>query len=546
MKLEVLTNDVDPRIEEEDGKEWIVMPIRFIKSMNLDKGYVPENEVQDATMRWEGTPIVTDHPQKNGRFVSVDDGSKSVIGEIRNPQSILTNDTVTMGEAWIDPDSIQDEEDKAVLEAIRNKKTLSVSSAYVGEIMPSGEYDGDYREQVRGNLQPDHVAVFEDKDGRCSIEDGCFVGPRADMRDNEVMVNMAPQDTDDPGNSGEDLAGNRETARRPNFSGTTTGEWSAPDFNEYLDALGADAQQVRDLNNSQKSTIAGMTLLGDSSASTFDDLVVFPVVEPESRNLSLRALRAVLSGRGAQADISGRALSSARSVAENLIADNFDVDTSENQSMWESVKSYVSDLTSNQEKEQTMSKKTQELVENGFKEENLPAEGTECFGRIYEQFAANEEQETEGEETEADSGQEGTEESSDEEEVSEPTMDKEDIKEVLSDTLDEKGFVKQENIGEAVTEAIAANREHNEKEELAQKIIANSEKYDEESKDELMDTPKSVLSNMASDLESEKETKRANYSALGSPSANASKGSDSWDVGGVTASELIANQESDD
>lgn len=548
MKLEVLTNEIEPRTEVEDGTEYTVIPIRFIKSMNLDKGYVPEREIQQATMDWDGTPIISDHPQDEmGRFVSVHNGDKSVIGEIRDPQSIVTNDTVTMGEAWIDPEAVQDPEDEAVLEAIRNGETLSVSSAYVGERLPAGEYDGEEHEQVRGNLDPDHVAVFESKEGRCSIEDGCFVGPHADMSDNEVMVNVSPVDeddtsTDDSGNSDEDLAGNRETARRPNFSGTTTGEWSKPSFTDYVDAMGIDANQVRDLNNSQKSTIAGMTLLGDANADTFGDLVVFPVVDPESRNLSERALNAVQSGRGASADVSGRALESARAVAESLKEDHFD-DQSNNVKAWNKALKLYDKLKDKMT--MTEESKTDVLVnEHGFDRENLPPEESECFGRIYDKFAANEEEEEESEPTETESKDKSSEEAQGEvqEDVQEKTMDEETMKDVLGETLDEKGFVKQDELGEAVADAIAANQEREEKSDLVEKIVANSDEHDVEDKETLMDSPKSVLESLASNL----DTKSVDYSALRGTSANISstEETDGSSLPSMKASERLAEMES--
>lgn len=545
MELEVLTNDVEPRTETEDGKEYTVIPIRFIKSMNLDKGYVPEREIQDATMNWNGTPIITDHPTDEvGRFVSVENGDKSVIGEIRDPQSIVTNDTVTMGEAWIDPEAIQDDEDKAVLQAIQNGETLSVSSAYVGDLMPSGKYDGEEHEQVRGNLDPDHVAVFEDKEGRCSIEDGCFVGPDADMSENEVMVNASAVDTstDDSGNSDEDLAGNRETSRRPTFDGTTTGEWSKPTFSEYVNALGYDANQVRDLNNSQKSAIADMTLLGNANADTLDELVVFPVVDPETRNLSERALNAVLSGRGSSADISGRALESARAVAESLKEENFDQEQSSNASSWKNGFRSLLDKITGSDNHMTDESKTDVLVnEHGFDRENLPSEDSECFSRIYDKFAANE-----GSEESGSDASESQDDPSDEgQEVEDNTMGKEDkiLEELesIKETQQEHNE-KFSNLDEEVADAMAANQEREQKADLVDTIVANSDDHDPEDKDTLMDSPKSVLESLAGNL----ETKSTDFSALQGGSADVSSNSDDEDMSSfpaMGASERIAEKE---
>lgn len=445
MKLRVLTNDVEPRTETEDGREYTVVPIRFIKNTSLHKGYVPADEIRKATMRWDGTPIVSDHPQRNGRFVSAEAGEKAVIGELREPRSIVTNDTVTMAEAWIAHDAVEDAEDEAVLAAIRNEETLSVSSAYVGELLPAGEYDGAHREQVRGNLQPDHVAVFEDKEGRCSVADGCFVGPRADLSEDEVMVNVAPSaddggapdGTDDSGDSDEGLAGNRDDSRRPTRSDQS------------------DRSGIRD------------RVLG-----VLDSLGLKP--------------------------------------------------------------------------EASMSKTDTLVNEHNFDRENLPPEDTECFTRIFEQFAANDDNDDgdrSGTADASDSGQgDAGAQPDDQTDNSDDTMDTAQMKEVLSETLDEKGFVKQEDIGEAVTEAMAANRTRNEKETLVEDLIANSDRYDEADRDELMDYPKSALSDLTDTIEADEKT--ANYAAMRGGSANSA--GDEIDVESWPSPTVDVGTEADD
>lgn len=118
----------------------------------------------------------------------------------------------------------------------------------------------------------------------------------------------------------------RNTARRPTFDGTETISWANVNrtFRAFARAAGAsDADNVEDLTSSQKRRISAHTLLGDAGADTFSDLVFFPVVNPGTGKLNAGALRAVLSGRGAAADIPATALDSARAVAERLLDNNF-------------------------------------------------------------------------------------------------------------------------------------------------------------------------------------------------------------------------------
>lgn len=113
----------------------------------------------------------------------------------------------------------------------------------------------------------------------------------------------------------------RSTARTPDYSGTTSSDWSAPDLEDY----GYDS--VEDMTQEEKSDVASHSLLGDANADTFAELQFFPVVEPSSGNLNENALRAVISGRGSQADISASAKQSAQNKARNLLEDEFDMDT---------------------------------------------------------------------------------------------------------------------------------------------------------------------------------------------------------------------------
>ena len=126
----------------------------------------------------------------------------------------------------------------------------------------------------------------------------------------------------------------RNTARNPNYEGTSTSEWNAPDFSACVKGYWKnhpDAQrpddEVTDVGEApaaMKTWIASLSLLGNSDAETFADLLFFPVVEPSSMNLNRNALIAVVSGRGSQADISDDQLTSARKKAYSLLVKEFD------------------------------------------------------------------------------------------------------------------------------------------------------------------------------------------------------------------------------
>jgi len=120
----------------------------------------------------------------------------------------------------------------------------------------------------------------------------------------------------------------------PNYNGTINAEWNAPAFSECVagywknhpDASKPDDEvnSVDEASATMKKWIASLSLLGESDADTFDNLMFFPVVFPSSMNLCRGALIAVVGGRGAQADISENQLTSARKKAYSLLTSEFD------------------------------------------------------------------------------------------------------------------------------------------------------------------------------------------------------------------------------
>ena len=127
----------------------------------------------------------------------------------------------------------------------------------------------------------------------------------------------------------------RSTARRPSYEGTETVSWATvtTTFAAYRDGYYRHngvtrpdevPSRVQDAPAAMKTWIASKTLLGEASADNDRDLVFFPVVNAGTNKLNEGALRAVLGGRGAAADIPATALESARSQARRLLNSEFD------------------------------------------------------------------------------------------------------------------------------------------------------------------------------------------------------------------------------
>jgi len=507
----------DVRIEETDGAEYLVAPVTFIKSMDLHRGYVPKREVEKATDEWPGTPVIADHPRDEyGKLVSINNptADKSPIGFIDNTETKVNGDAETRGEVWINVEKTESigGEASEIKEELASNRTIGVSASYGGIRLPSGEYDGEERNRVVGNLRPDHVALLRDREGRCSITDGCMAGPNAVAANanvglmlNAVSVSQDPDDPVSPETGLGEVTGDmtdsfnvRENARTPEYEGTESTSWSdvSKTLTAVTDALDIDADSVEELTSEQRETIAEHTLLGETDAEDWRDLYFFPVVNHDTGELNEGALEAVISGRGSNADIPDEAYENAASTATSLLESEFDRDLSSNAKTL--IKRGLAMLSWNNDanddpaepgrhESSTVSEteRTSELVDLGFNAENLPEEDTECFDRIYDEFAGN----TDSEEP-SDEDTEDPEEPDDDEQEPAVTFDSEEaFEETIEGIVDER-----------VDEALAANQEAREKEELADEIIGNSDDYGDDDHETLMDSPVPVLEKLSDEV----------------------------------------------
>lgn len=304
-----------------DGTEYLVAPIILIREGVLNGELVKASEFNRHYGSWNGRPFVVGHPRdKDENAVTANDpltlagknpdvygGLK--VGELYNTEPL---EDKLRSEIWVPIEQTRRKGGEAldVLQRLEKKERLEVSTAYWRDLEPrGGEWDGQPYNGVALNLKPDHVAGLLDAVGACSWQDGCGA-PRL--------------------NEGACMTQNLlTTARTPDYSGANSGEWSRPSFEDF----GFEASSVNDLSAEQKQEVASISLLGDPDADNFAEMTFFPVVSPQNRDLHENALDAVMSGRGAQADISEEALESAREKARQLLNKEFDRDLEAEQAL---------------------------------------------------------------------------------------------------------------------------------------------------------------------------------------------------------------------
>jgi len=312
VTMQVFTSEV--REETLDGRVYLVAPVVAVKNGVLNKIYLSSEELLDVPVDlWNDIPLPVSHPKEgSGSARTVAVVESDVVGRFYNARyEISGNDVKLKGELWVDIEKAlsSGEGGTAVVNLLREGKPLEVSTAYFNdEEQASGVFNGERYEAIARNLKPDHLALLPGEIGACSWADGCGA-PRVNQ---EIQANI------------------RSEARTPEYDGTESSAWEAPSLADmiagYVKHTGGDKPEssiTKELPIAVKAWIASKSLLGEATADDTRDLIFFPVVNPSTDKLNENALKAVLGGRGAQADIPEAAKESAQTKARALLEKEF-------------------------------------------------------------------------------------------------------------------------------------------------------------------------------------------------------------------------------
>jgi hypothetical protein len=202
LLLEPITSNLGQmRNEHWMGEDYIVCPVRMIVSGVLDGSegplYYPPDEIANSVNAWNAIPIVVYHPEENGINVSARNPQvmeKYFVGWIFN--AIYNPDTESLdGEAWLNKKRLMycDEQLEAkyqILPRLKANQSIEVSTGLGTQNFPSTENlnkcpkTGKLFTHIARNYKPDHLAILPDREGACSVNDGCGI------RVNENRIEM--------------------------------------------------------------------------------------------------------------------------------------------------------------------------------------------------------------------------------------------------------------------------------------------------------------------------------------------------------------------
>lgn len=310
-------------VKKHEGEKHLVVPVVMMVEgvHNGSHGplFHPATELGKFPEVWNGIPVIVSHPQKNGVYVSAnspDIVDEQVIGRVYNTRM---EDGKLKAEVWIN-------ENKAIqvhpeiLGYLHSGKPIDVSvGVFTEDELTPGEWNGEQYIGIAKNHRPDHLALLPNEKGACSLEDGCGLGINKKEGD-EDSVNYV-NEVSYKGAVWSNTTRLFQMISVLTYKGTESTEWSGVTLQDF----GVEGRW-EDLPREERARIASHFLIGDADAPTFQDLKL-PVVNPKTGKLNERALRAVISGRGAMVKgVSAEERKRARRQAYRLLIDEFDAD----------------------------------------------------------------------------------------------------------------------------------------------------------------------------------------------------------------------------
>lgn len=451
------------RYETEDDTDYVVIPTvvqregvyEYKTNAGISREYVDGDELTggDMTERWDGVDATLRHP------VVVNEDGEAAYGLTRDPTARYTSvgefreggstDEALKGELWVEESEVgrYNGDLEGYIEDIENGEIGEVSSGYGPGAVTNdrGTYNGEPYEAAQKSLNPDHVALLPDEPGNCSVADGCGAG-RTNNEGDDVDLDES------------------ETLVRAN--GVPVGHEDGADGDDGV--LDRARRAYRELHD----------LFGGSEG----DLETFEVPGEDPRTNDSDAEEAGDEDQPDDPDGSGE-VSGSDAPADDSDDDDSG-DASGDQTSNEPAESGAE--SDNNTMQDGYDSKTDELVEeHGFDRENLPDEGEECFGRIYEKFAEastdGEQTETETQTTETEETETDVESETVETETTETTESPETPDGVEADGGSEaEAKVNLDDVREVVREEIQAERRTEQREEHERAIVNSDAPFDEE------------------------------------------------------------------
>jgi hypothetical protein len=299
------------------NQEYSVLPVvmmvegsyqPFVEELSEPaKIYFSSHELKASARAWNGRPACINHPEGVGTFNSPENYEKSWVGFVFNVRYEDTKRRLK-GDLWV-----EEGRGSFIKEMVKKGDHVDVSIGVFSDLVPSNNKESDF---MLTNITPDHLAILPDSKGACNWGDGCGIRAK-ESEAKEILV-----------------------ARTPDYDGREDIPWAEVDksltafskgyqANKKLLVASDDGKntpnlvgsEIDKLSKGEKQWIASKTLLGSPQASSVEDLLFLPVVNPITNKLNIEALKEVASGK-VKSMGNSMTKASAVSKAESLLNSN--------------------------------------------------------------------------------------------------------------------------------------------------------------------------------------------------------------------------------
>jgi transcriptional regulator with XRE-family HTH domain len=184
------------------GRDFLVVPAVLVQGQvlhnNLGATFLPPDEItEDWAGEWNGIPVVIhEHPTYRG--VSVSARTPEIInargvGFVYRAHTARNGTAQLKAEVWLDLERAEQvSELNIVVQRLRAGESVELSTGFMSAIEEvGGTYDGESYERILHPRGADHLAIFIDKQGACSLKDGCGLGVQQLQKKEEANVDLS-------------------------------------------------------------------------------------------------------------------------------------------------------------------------------------------------------------------------------------------------------------------------------------------------------------------------------------------------------------------
>lgn len=174
------------------GKEFLVVPAVLVQDQilrnNLGACLLPADEITDAwATQWNNVPVIVhSHPTVRGVPVSARDPEilkARGVGYVFGAHVARNGSAKLKAEVWLDVARATEVDELAVILArVLKGEPVELSTGFNATVdETAGILDGKNYEKVIHPQDADHLAIFAEATGACSLADGCGLGVNASV-----------------------------------------------------------------------------------------------------------------------------------------------------------------------------------------------------------------------------------------------------------------------------------------------------------------------------------------------------------------------------